>query len=1018
MKNKSHWRGLNLLFVFLLLFVSTAYSFGDGRKLTGKVSDQAGPIIGATIAVKGTTTGTISDMNGDFSITVPTEEAELIVSFIGYITKVVPTKGQSSMNILLNEDVKGLDEVVVIGYGTQKKSDLTGAISSVSSDELKETAVLGVDQALQGRAAGVQVTANSGSPGSGITVRIRGTGTIDNSDPLYVVDGIAMGGINSINPGDIESIEILKDAGAAAIYGSAAANGVVLITTKKGKAGATRVEFNAYSGFESIIKKYGACDANQNALLQTEAFRNSKGKNGTSGDNFWDKNTNSPKVYENSTDWQDAIYQQGKVQNYHLALNGGNEKTQFNFSLGYFDQKGIIKKSGIDRTTARLNIINKINDKITFGSNFSFSNTNRDIISEANEWGPITFAAMVYPSDSIYSNKPGFQWGSSSNNARNPVALLDNLDDKSINNQLNGNLFVEIDLLKGLKFKSIFGADYGFFNEEIFNSSFKMEAADQGFSVSELKLFSNRNQSFSSENTLTYSTIFAEKHNLTALAGYTVFDSKYYWSSLSGKNTTDNTENMRVIDATPADTRTSAGSRGEARGISYLGRLIYSYNDKYLLTASIRRDGSSKFGPAKRFGNFPSVTLGWKLSNEAFMKDIAFISSLKLRAGWGVIGNNQIGDYRFAVPVSETMRTISYVFNDVVYNGAAPASTSNPEVSWEQSVQKNIAMDASFFDNSLSLTIDLFYKTTEGMLLQKGVPQIVGLVDNPTVNAGDIENKGIEFETSYKKKFGDFNFEIGANCTAIKNTVLDIGDAPIYGSIGSKTMAGYPVFSFFGYKAEGIFQNYVEINRHAFQANKTAPGDVMFKDLNGDGKITAVDQTFIGNPNPSLIYGANLATDYKNFDISIFLQGTYGNKILNYLNTFTTQFGYNYNTNMLNRWTPENPSNTVPRVVQSDLNDNKRFSSLFIEDGSYYRIKNIQLGYTLPAKVATSLKMQSCRVYISGDNLLTVTKYSGLDPEIGKTVRAWPESTKYEIGVDRGNYPQAKKFLIGLNITF
>jgi TonB-linked SusC/RagA family outer membrane protein len=1014
--------------IFILLMALSFTVFGQDY-ITGKVADAKsnGTLPGVTVLVKGSTIGTVTDIDGNFKIKA-TGNDQLVFSFIGFISQTISISGRNHIEVLMAEDVKGLEEVVVIGYGTQKKSDLTGAVASIDAGDFKNVTVRGVDQALQGRVAGVQVTQNSGSPGSPISVRIRGIGTTDNSDPLYVVDGIAVGGIGFLNPNDIEKIDILKDASAAAIYGAAAANGVVLITTKQGKAGKTVVELNMSYGIQRMYRQYDVTNAEENQMLSIEAAMNSRGK--PDGSIYWDKKTKAPKEIVYNTNWQDEISQVAAVQNYHLSISGGTENSQYNFSLGYFGQDGIIMNSGYDRITARMNTRSKITDKLTFGTNTTFSNTKKDVSREADEYGPISQAIMMDPGTPVYDQEnPQFIWASGPTNIVNPVSTLELTIDRIDGNQMVSNVFLEWDIVSGLKFKSILGANVGYNDRIIFNPTYSSSRADQQLTTSSLEHQFNKNMSLSSENTLQYNKEFG-KHNLTALLGYTVFDANGSGNSFIGQGA-PNEVNMREFNAISDKSLTSArwGSSWQAKGISYLSRIIYAYNDKYLVTASIRRDGSSKFGKANRFGTFPSASFGWKISNEEFMKNLYYISSLKLRAGWGSIGNNQIPDYAYTTLMS-TSGNLAYSFGGVGtdgkrYIGSLPAGIANPEVHWEESVQKNIGIDASFFENRLSFTADFFIKNTMGMLLPVQVPTIVGILSNPISNAGNIENKGLEFEVTHRKVEGDFTYSVSANLTAIKNMVLELGTEGAYITDGSmkgvgsvsRTEPGHPIASFYGFKTEGIFQSQDEINSSATQNAKTAPGDVRFEDLNGDMKITDADQTYIGSPLPKFTYGGNLNCAYKGIDLAIFIQGSYGNQVYNGMAVMTSNNFNNYNKTMLGRWTLESPSTTVPRVVLSDANNNARNSDRWVEDASYVRIKNIQLGYSIPTLVLKSINLKAVRIYIAADNLLTLTKYTGLDPEVGLSNREYGHGP-LEIGLDRGNYPQARTLSAGLNITF
>lgn len=1006
---------------------SSFCALAQNDKVTGLVlGDDQKPIVGVNVYIEGTTIGTVTNSDGFYEIEVVENSTALVFSFIGYETQTIQLNGQKTINVTLETDTKDLDEVLVIGYGTTKKSDLTGSVGSIKSEVIKNLPVVNVDQAMQGRMSGVTVVQNSGSPGSGIMVRIRGIGTTGTPDPLYVVDGTTVDNINFLNPNDIASIEVLKDAAAAAIYGAAAANGVILVTTKQGTDRGTIIEFSSSIGVQNFQNPYELTTSNENAILNVEAWDNALGRPHRSP--YWDPETSAPRVYDtDGTDWQDEITQNAIIQNYHLGIRGGSKNSTYNISFGYDTQDGVIKNSGYEKITGRINLNNKLSDYLTFGTNLTFTNTKRSIIAESDEYGPISNAMLMDRATPVYdTDDEDHIWQSGPTVIFNPVAQLELTNDDDLSNNLFGNLFLEAEVLKGLKFKSIFGVDLNYSDRITYLPTYKMDRADQRRDKSELYHGFSKSQNLSSENTLTYTNSF-KNHNLTALVGFSASHYKWSYNRGVGVDTPSNDLTDRHFDSTDPTLSSITGRTGQGKGVSAFGRIIYSFNNKYLFTGTVRRDGSSKFGSSYRYGIFPSASVGWKISEENFMKSIEAINNLKLRLSWGKIGNNNIPDYAYTTLVT-TDNYLSYTLGNTPapFIGSAPLTAANPEIRWEESVQTNIGADLSLFENRITLTADYFRKNTKGMLLAVQVPAVVGLLKDPIQNAGDISNKGIELELSYRKMEGDFNYEISGNFTAIKNEVLDFGEDGAYEVSGfvqilgytGRTEAGHPVGSFYGFKEEGIFQNWDEINTHAYQSTATAPGDVKFKDLNGDGVINDNDQTHIGSPFPAFTYGGNFACSYKNLDFSVFLQGSHGNEVYNVMEMLTSTNLYWYNKKVFDtRWTTENPSTEHPRVSSHDKNKNVRSSDRWVQDASYLRIKNIQLGYNIPISVNKNFFIKSCRFYVSAHNLLTFTKYSGLDPEVGLSNKDWGTSS-IEIGVDRGNYPQTRIFTTGLNVTF
>lgn len=1010
---------LSVLMSVLLAF----QGYGQSVTVTGWVKsqgDQSG-LPGINVLVKNSLTGTATDAQGKFTINVA-PEAVLVFSGIGFLSQEVAVKNQSTINVTLQEDTKQLNELVVIGYGVQKKSDLTGSVSSISEAQFKKTPVASLDNGLRGRAAGVQVTSTSNQPGGATSIRIRGSNSVNTgSEPLYVIDGFPVFNDNSataggatvgpklnalslINPNDIVSIEVLKDASAAAIYGARGANGVVLVTTKKGQEGKMKIDLNAYYGVQKVFKTLPLLNATEYAQLVNDA-------NG--------KVIYTPEQIASfgaGTNWQDEIFRSAPMQNYQVSASGGDAKTKYSLSLSYFDQDGVIINSNFKRYSARFNFEKQANSKLTLGSNFSVANTNANQALSSTGGGEGTQGVIVSALDFnpiLKIRNPDGTYVLESDRGipiGNPVATALELTNKSVSTRFLGNVFATYKILDGLEFRTSVGADITTTGEKYYAPRTILAGASaQGVG----RVSTANGTSWLNENTLTYNKSF-DKHAITALAGFSA--QKYT------RNLLTSAASGFVNDLLGADNLGSGAIISSPVTnvldwslISYIGRINYSYNDKYLLTLTGRSDGSSKFGNNNKYGFFPSGSIAWKLSEEEFIKNIAAIDELKLRLSYGKIGNQEINSYQSLAGLSGA----SYIIGDKVVKGFLPGNISNPNLKWETTAQTDLGLDLGLFRNRLNLTFDAYYKKTSDMLLNINVPWSTGF-STALQNIGSIENKGIELGIQANVLTKDLKWNINFNIAANKNKVLDLGPVSqiLTGEINGYLkindpvviVPGQPLNSFYGYVSEGIFQTGENI---ASSAQKTAvPGDRKYKDLNGDGVLDAKDRTFIGNAQPKFFGGFTNDFSYKGFDLSASFNYVYGNKILNStradLDLPTGQ--KNSSARVKDRWTPTNPSNTIPRAT---LNRAFLFSNAQIEDGSFLRLGSLSLGYNFPANWLSKTGISNAKLYVSGQNLFVVTKYTGFDPETNQSGQ-----NNILRGIDSDSYPNSRSFLVGVNLSF
>ena len=992
--------------LFLLLFFATGNLMAQKVSVTGKVTDAANglPLFGVSIGIAGTAAGTISDADGNFSIQVPSKEAVLAFSSVGYKSQQIVVGENTQLNVALVLEMTQLEQIVVVGYGTQRKKDLTGSISLVSTKEIKSLAVPSISDALQGRAAGVQVI-SSGTPGSDATIRIRGVGTINDNNPLLVIDGVPVSsGLNTLNMNDVESMQVLKDASATAIYGSRGANGVVIITTKRGKSDQSHLAFNYFFGMQNATNVVDMLNASEFAALHNDIMANAGlPQNPAYAD---------PASLGEGTDWLGEMFNPAPMQNYSLSYSGGNDKTNVYVSGNYLTQDGVVTNTGYKKFTLQFNSDTKVFDKLKFGNSLTLNN---DVKTSGNY--SIRNAMLALPTQPLYQEDGNYsgpiQQPMWDGDIVNPIGLAKTVDNSTLGYNLIGSLYGEYEIIKDLKIKSTLGLQANFWNSRTWAPDYHWNSSINENSY--LYERYNKNLTWLWDNMITYEKAI-DNHNIALMAGISAQENDYHYLNGSKISFASNlTQQMDNGTLQP----TLGGSTSSWSLLSYIGRANYNYNGKYLATATVRYDGSSRFGEGNKWGLFPSGSLAWRISEEDFMKSLTFINSMKVRAGYGVTGNQEIGNYSFA----SALQTIKYNFNNSIVNAVVPQMMPNPNVQWEEQRQANIGIDASMFKSRIEVTVDAYIKNTDNMLVPMSVPVSTGYSDVyvPYINAGEMENKGVEFTIDSRNLEGDFTWNTSFNFSYNQNVVKSLNDTvPMTsGSIGlnynlALIQAGQPVNEFYGFIIDGIFQTQAEVDNHAVQVpgndpyNRTSAGDIKFRDLNNDGVINDLDRAFTGNPNPTFIFALNNSFTFKGFDMSLFLQGVAGNKIFNANRLYTEAMSVaqNQTTETLDRWTGEGTSNSMPRAIFNDPNKNTRPSDRYVENGSYLRIKNLTLGYTLPVSLTEKAHLSSVRVYASGLNMYTFTEYTGFDPEVGTS------------GIDNNVYPVTATYSFGVNIGF
>ena len=998
------------------------------KAVKGKVSNTQGePIPGATVVIKGTTKGTTTDMDGNYSISELDAGSVLLFSFVGMKSQEISVDGKATINVMLEDETIGLDEVIAVGYSTAKKSDLTGAISTVKIADIKDTPASNLSTALSGRMAGVTVQQNGGSPTAGISIRIRGTGTLNNNDPLVVVDDIIGADLNNVNPNDIESISVLKDAAAAAIYGSRAASGVILVKTKRGKFGDDlHLTFDAYYGTSAISKKMDVLSASQLATIYNEASDN----DGTSRlTDFSD-----PESMQDVTNWQDEVFRNATDQNYVVGINGGSEKSSFNLSFNLKNTDGTLLNTFNKRYTFRLNSDHKVGSRLKVGESLSLTYKNyKSIDTRSDNFGAILETLAMHPDIPVYDENGDYSGVPSSNygDVENPVGLLKRNDGYSHGYKLESNVYGQMRILDGLQVKSSYSLTYDATDVK----GFSPVIPEAGRPSYENSLLQTRGQTINWlwENTINYDKTFG-KHSISAVAGFT--SQHWEYSDLEGRRTDylDEDESYWYLNAGSTTSYANGGFQ-EYGLVSFLSRINYVYNDRYLFGATLRTDGSSRFTKDNRWGYFPAVSAGWRISQENFMKNISWLDDLKLRSSWGILGNQDVDLYQtYSTYVIDNPNGDYYLgaSGENTVNGYYRGTLANKNLKWESTHQFNVGFDATLFSQKILFSVDYFNKKTSDILVNPPVLGVYGTTDAPYTNAGKVMNKGLEAVLTYRsssQRKSAFSYEASANFTTYTNKVTSLGNnnQPIYGPSFrdnftiTRTQVGSPIASFYGYKTDGVFKSNDEVaayvNSDGGQVQPDAQaGDFKFVDVNKDGSITSEDRTTLGDAVPDFSYGLNLSCWYKNFDFNLFFQGVEGVDTW-YAMRYQLGFAglkYNYLQEIYNRWTPTNTETSTPRVTWSDPNNNKRPSDYYVEDGSYLKLKNITLGYTIPESLASRLRIQKLRLYVSGQNLFTITKYPGYDPELGLE----SGSNDLEAGVDRGQYPQSRSFYFVINMTF
>ena len=974
--------------------------FAQQITVQGVVKDQTGEtVIGASVMEKGTTNGTITGIDGDFSLNM-SPNGTLVVSFVGYKTQEVQVKGQKQLQVVLSEDAEMLDEVVVIGYGTMKKSDLTGAVSSIGNKDIKDSPVSNLGQAIQGKISGVQIV-DAGKPGDNVSIKIRGLGSINNCDPLVVIDGVPTDlGLSSLNMADVERLDVLKDASATAIYGSRGANGVVMITTKRGTEGKGKLAVSANYSFQNATNVPSLLNAAQYAELSNDMMVNS----GRNPNPEWA----NPSELGAVTDWMDELLRTGVMQNYTVSYSGGNEKSHYYVSGGFLDQSGIVKSVNYRRFTFQSNSDAQVLKWLKFSNNITFSADTKK--SGSYNIGDALKALPIYPvknEDGSWSGPDGnSEWYGSTRNPIGPTEL-----NKSQTDGYNflANLTAELTFTKWLKFKSTFGYDAKFWFIDNFTPKYNWKPTP----TEETSRYKSDNKSFTYlwDNYFLFDHTFAEKHRVGLMAGMSA-----QWNTNDYLNAQKNVfmfDNVHEMD-NGEEMYAIGGNETEWALLSYMARVNYSYEDRYLLTATIRRDGSSRFGKKHRWGTFPSVSVAWRASQEKWFPKNDYINDLKVRAGYGVTGSQaSVGNYSYLA----SYNTSVYPFGISSGNQTALVSSTlaNPYIHWEEVAQTNIGFDASLFNSRVMFSFDAYLKETRDMLVKASIPITSGFEDTTTTytNAGKVRNQGIEMSLHTINLTGELGWETNLTATYNKNKIKDLNsDVPYYinqinNSYVTMLAKDYPINVFYGYVTDGIFQNQSEVNTHAVQPG-AEPGDIRFRDLNNDGVINDSDRTVIGNPNPSWLFSMNNSLSYKGFELSVFLQGIAGNKIYNANNIDNTGMAaaYNQTTDVLKRWQGEGTSNSMPRAVFGDPNQNTRVSDRFVENGSYLRLKNITLSYTFPKQWLQKAQIENARLSLSCENVATITGYSGFDPEVGIN------------GIDQNRYPISRTFSLGLNFNF
>jgi len=1030
---------LKLPAICAVLLLSSMFNqvFAQNLEVVGTVTKKTtgDALPSASVLVKGSNLATKADEAGRFSLSIPQKQATIVVTFLGMNTMEIKVTSSGIVNFELEEDASTLTDVVVVGYGTRKRKDLSTAVSSVSAKEIASTPVADAAQALQGRVSGVTIVQGSGAPGGtgGTGIRIRGISSLTGTNnPLIVVDGYPLPDqsadniLNSFGTGDIESIDVLKDAGALAIYGVRASNGVIIITTKRGKAGKTSLSLDVYRGIQNAWRLPTMLNAREYAIANTEA-RIASGLQPISKLSDFEA---VEAQYGKGTDWLDEIFRSAAMQSVNLTASGGSDKAQYSFSAGYFKQDGIVYNTNFERFNLRFNGDVQVNSRIKIGNSIAL---NKFIERGADTYTPfnsvIILASTAPPTVKPRNDDGTYAGGVGSTDGYdepNPIYQLEVPRNKNVKYRINGSVFTEINILKDLKFKAMFGAD--FTNQEINNfSPATPSTGGRPINLSGYFVQKGLNPDYLAEYTLTYDKTFNEKHKINAVAGYTFQESRYsfVFAGRGGQFTqlipALNNQVFTPVDVSQINNGAEDGIG--TRYLSYFGRVNYDFDNRGSVGFSIRQDGSSNFAPQNKFAIFPAISASWRLTQEKFLQSTNWLDDLKIRASFGYVGNPNAAPFAYIQAINQGFQ---YTFGNSagsggIVNGAAPSRTFNPDIKWEKNEQLNIGLDGSMFKNRLGFSVDVYQRRSKDLILGIAPSFVSGTFESIPFNTGTLQNRGIDLSLNARIVTSkSFNWNANAVVSAYKNEVISLGlGSPINGGFaringGSlRVEEGFAANYFFGFVTDGIFQSNKEIADHAIQTagtdptNSTAPGDIRFKDLNKDGIINDQDRTNIGNSNPTFTYGLTNTFSYKNFELTVFIQGSSGNKVLNFTRWYTEGgvSNGNYSNDVIGRWTAPGTSDKMPRLALNDPNGNNRVSDRFVEDASYLRIKNMRLAYNIPARWTEYLKLKRTQLYASCQNLLTITNYAGFDPEVGG-------------GVDYGFYPQARTFLAGITVDF
>lgn len=1052
-------------------------------------SDSKDPLPGVSVVVKGTQQGAITSGDGSYTLVVPDEKSILVFSFVGYVTQEIQVVNRSTINVTLQADIKALSEVVVTGYTAQSRRDITGSVSVIDADKLLAVPATNLAQQLQGRAAGVTVGTDN-TPGGGVAVRVRGYGTLGNNDPLYVIDGVpTKGSLNTINQNDIESIQILKDASSASIYGSRAANGVVIITTKRGKNGAPKFTFDAYYGVQKLAKTMDLLNTGEYGQYLWQSKKNANVVNPTTGNpehaqfgrgaepvipdyiipdgasandprvnpaNYsFDRYTDPQfgktkfsitKANKEGTDWMNEVFDAAPIQNYQLGVSGGSEKSRYAFSTNYFNQQGILIHNGYKRYSVRANTEFTIKKRIRIGENLQVAYGQRQgnygNNSETSQVSNTYRAQPIIPVYDIGGNFAG-TLGSNLGNANNPVGqLVRNKNNGYKDLRIFGNTYAEVDILKNLTAKTSFGID-ATVSAGTYFTPVEIELA-HGTNVNSLSENRSYSYAWTWTNSLTYDKTFGD-HHLNVFAGLESIDSYGNFVNAYRQGFFSNAEDLRYIDAGNPSTSTNSGYATSSWSLfSYFGRIDYSFQDKYLLQGTVRRDASSRFQAASRYATFPAASVGWRLSKEAFLSTVSFITDLKLRAGWGQTGNQEIGDFNAYSTYQSNPNSSGYGIGGApigYVQGFDLARFGNPNAKWETTTTVNVGLDANLFKGKFDLSLDVFDRQTRDLLYTKAYDPRLGDASIPAQNIASLQNRGVDLGLNYNDAVmdGQLTYSIGVNFSTYRNKILALDPQnpndflpgfSLRTPAVTRSIAGRPISSFYGYIIDGILQNEEQVAKHAkfpgyYDSNiyingkrTQGVGKFDYRDINNDGLINASDQTYIGSPHPDFTYGVNANVAYKNFDLTIFAQGVQGNDIFNHVRYWTDfeVFQGNRTKRMLyESWRPDNPNAKLPILDANDAQSGEP-STYFVEDGSYLRFKNIQLGYTLPKSILSKIGTDHLKIYVQAQNLFTFTKYTGLDPEVN--LRNFNSGSDRQIGVDEGVYPTPKSIIVGLSLGF